>query len=241
MPWEIARSASSHSGKNLTSDGRIIDFYTKTGNLVDYTSMLALVPDYDLVVAINFAGPDSSIAAVQAIFSMLVEALVPAVDQVGKSEAAAKYTGTYTGAKVAGASNATASSMTLAVDEYGLVATSFIANGVDVLGANTGYSALVSSNTSTILRLYPTNLSSSSSNGTQTAWRVIYQTATAADLASFDESVFFPQGSCQSWTEIDLATYGMKPLDWFVLTQGKDGIVVGVQGKAWGVDLQRDT
>lgn len=37
-PWEITR------GANLTSDGRNIDFYTKTGK-GDYINVLVLVPD----------------------------------------------------------------------------------------------------------------------------------------------------------------------------------------------------
>lgn len=51
-PWEIVR------GPNLTTDGCIIDFYAKAGDVGDYSAILALVPDYDLVIAMNLAGPD---------------------------------------------------------------------------------------------------------------------------------------------------------------------------------------
>lgn len=48
-PWEIAR------GPNLTSDRRTIDFYTKTGSQGQCFNVIALVPDYDLIMAINLA------------------------------------------------------------------------------------------------------------------------------------------------------------------------------------------
>ncbi len=219
MPWEIAR------GANLTSDGRIIDVYTKTGNLGDYTTIVALIPDYDLAVAINLAGPDSSPAAVQVVFSQLVQALLPVVDQIAKDEAALKYAGTY--------STGTNSSITLSVDQYGLLVTNFSANGVDVAS---GYAALAGSDPAdTTIRLYPTDLSS----GNQTGWRAIYQTSTAEELASFDAQLFFPQGSCQSWTEVDLSTYGYQALDYFVFEEGMGGIVEKVEAKAWRLVLEK--
>ncbi|KIW35172.1 uncharacterized protein PV07_01886 [Cladophialophora immunda] len=233
-PWEIAR------GANLTSDGRVIDFYTKTGNLGDYTAILALVPDYDLVVAINLAGPDSSIAAIQVVFSTLVQALLPGVAQVGTSEAAHKYAGTYTspsGAGTGAASNAS-SAITLAVDDYGLVVSAFSARGVDVRGASTGYAALAGGvDANTTIRLYPTDLAS----GNRTAWRAVYQTSSAAELAAFDAQLFFPQGSCQSWTGVDLQTYGFEALDYFVFTtaEEEDGAVVQVEPKAWQLVMER--
>ncbi|KEF58085.1 beta-lactamase [Exophiala aquamarina CBS 119918] len=74
-PWEVAR------GANLASDGRNIDFYTKTGNQYDYTNVLVLVPDYDLVIAINLVGGvHSSLPEIEALFSALVKALIPVVD-----------------------------------------------------------------------------------------------------------------------------------------------------------------
>jgi hypothetical protein len=81
-PWEIVR------GANLTSDGRSIDFYTKTGNQYDYAAVLILIPDYDLVIAINSAGGlHSSLPEIEVIFSTLVKALIPAVDQAFKQDA----------------------------------------------------------------------------------------------------------------------------------------------------------
>ncbi|EXJ70281.1 uncharacterized protein A1O5_06349 [Cladophialophora psammophila CBS 110553] len=224
-PWEIAR------GANLTSDARIIDFYTKTGNLGDYTAILVLVPDYDLVVAVNLAGPDSSIATIQAVFSTLVQSLLPGVDQVAKDEASRKYAGTYTSSSSpSSSSRASNSSITLSADEYGLVVSAFSANGVNVLGAS---GASASANTT--VRLYPSNLAA----GNQSAWRAVYQTLSTAELDAFDAQLFFPQGSCQSWTGVDLLTYGFEALDYFVFTADQNGVVVQVEPKAWRVVMNR--
>ncbi|KAK4942842.1 hypothetical protein LTR10_017418 [Elasticomyces elasticus] len=217
--WEIAR------GPNLTSDVRTIDFYTKTGNLVDYTAVIALVPDYDLAFAINIAGPDSSLTAVQILLSAVATALVPAVDDVGKATAALQYSGTYVAAND--------SSISLAVDDGGLFVSQFTANGADVL---VGYAALEDADTgNTSIRLYPTILRS----GNESAWRAVYNPNSAEELAAVDAQLFFPQGSCQSWSGIDLITYGQQSLDYFVLTEDENGTIATVEPRAWRLVLNR--
>jgi CubicO group peptidase (beta-lactamase class C family) len=220
-PWEIAR------GTNLTSDGRIVDFYTKTGNIGDYTSTLVLVPDYDLVLAINIAGPDSSITTLQVMLSTLVRALLPVVDEVAKEEASQMYSGVYRSGR---SSN---SSLSVSVDKDGLFVANFSAYGVQV---SSGYSALEGGDTGdTPIRLYPTNLQA----GNQTAWRAVYATNTAQDLATLDAELFFPQGSCQSWNGIDLETYGMESVDDYVFAQDENGRLARVEPKAWRLVLDR--
>lgn len=221
--WEIARAP------NLTADGRTIDLYTKSGNLGDYTSIIALVPDYDLVFAVNLAGPDSSLTATQILFSAVAAALLPAVDEVAKTTVDQRYSGTYV------AANSQNSSITLAVDDGGLFVSSFTANGADVL---VGYAALEGADTNTTsVRLYPTNLQ----YGNQSAWRAVYDPNSAAELAEVDAQLIFPQGSCQSWSEIDLETYGLEALDYFVLTEHENGTIATVEPRAWRLVLNRTT
>ncbi len=226
-PWEIAR------GPNLTSwDGRIIDFYTKTGNLGDYTAILVLVPDYDLVLAMNVAGPDGTIGVIQVIFSALVQTLMPVVDQIGKSQASQKFSGTFAAAAAAAAKqNSSLSSLALSVDDKfgGLLVSNFSANGVDVAKGFSALNGYDPAQEPTTIRLYPTNLK----QGNESAWRAVYTIGTA------DAQLFFPQGSCQTWTEIDLTTYGLEALDYFVLTENESGKVVAVEPKAWRLVLER--
>ncbi|KAF3352977.1 Brefeldin A resistance protein [Verticillium dahliae VDG1] len=51
-PWEILRL------DELLPSGRIVDAYTKGGDIADYASALALVPDLGLAVTIMTAGPE---------------------------------------------------------------------------------------------------------------------------------------------------------------------------------------
>ncbi|EXJ65758.1 uncharacterized protein A1O5_10999 [Cladophialophora psammophila CBS 110553] len=218
--WEIVR------GPNLTADGRIIDFYAKLGDVGDYSAILALVPDFDLVIAMNFAGPDSDETVGLGIFSQLVQAIIPVVDQIGKSEASAKLAGTY--------SARPNSSLELSVDDFGVLVSNFSANGVDVAE---GYSALNgAADVPTTIRLYPTNLQAG--NGSS-AWRAVYTVGTAEDAAAVDAQLFFPHGSCQTWLVIDRIEYGWESIDYFVVTEDASGKVVGVEPKAWRLKLER--
>lgn len=218
-PWEIVR------GPNLTTDGRNIDFYAKTGDVGDYSSIFALVPDYDLVIAMNVAGPDSETASNLVIFSQLVRAIIPVVDQIGKSEASKKLAGTFTG----GAN----SSLQLSVDDFGVLVSNFIANGADVAK---GYSEMSQAgDEQTTIRLYPTNIHS----GNRSSWRAVYQIGTEEDGAEANAQLFFPQGSCQTWFFIDRMEYGLESLDHFVLTEDETGKIAAIEPKAWRLTLER--
>lgn len=223
-PWEITR------GPNLTTDGRVIDFYAKTGDVGDYSAILVLVPDYGLTIAMNFAGPSSEPEVTLGIFSQLVEALIPVVDQIGKGQAMEKLTGTF-----AAAPN---SSLELSVDDFGLLVSNFSANGEDVASQ---YPILTPGESSddvpppATIRLYPTNLQA----GNQSAWRAVYTTGTADDIATADAQLFFPQGSCQTWLRLDRINYGLESLDYFVLTEDDSGKIVAVEPRAWRLLLER--
>lgn len=219
--WEIAR------GTNLTGgDGHSVDFYTKGGNFPDYSQIIALVPDYDLVFVILSAGPDTSSGVVQVMLSQIVEALIPAIDAAAKTQAKEIYAGTYTAT-----SNAT---ITLSVDSGpGLLASNFSVNGIDVveaLGSLAGVDPGV-----TTLRLYPTDLKA----GKQTAWQGVYNYLAPAETAAVDDLLFFQQGSCQSWSELALESYGLRALDQFVFTMGDNGTNVEVDARAWRTVMSR--
>lgn len=49
-PWEICRAG------NVTADGRLIEVYTKTGDIVGYDATFCLVPDYNMVVSVLTGG-----------------------------------------------------------------------------------------------------------------------------------------------------------------------------------------
>lgn len=207
LGWEILRS------DNVTADGRIVDFYTKTGGLYDFNSVLAVVPDYDLVIAVNMAGPQASQGILFALVTQLVWALVPAIEAAGKAEAKVKYAGTYhasTAGKVTG-------TITLAIDDGpGLVVSDYTSNGHGILKE---WPQLVPGSDVPSARMYPTNLQA----GDQMAWRAVYDFYPGNGYAAADSQLFFPQGSCETWSELDLTSYGLRSLDDFVFTFDAQG------------------
>ena len=78
-PWEITRAA------NVTSDERLVEFYTKGGDVGTYHVMLAMIPDYDLVISILTSVPETSSGIVQLLFSQIVTAMLPAIEKAGKA------------------------------------------------------------------------------------------------------------------------------------------------------------
>ena len=210
-PWEIGRS------DNVTSDGRVVDFYSKAGNLDDYNSILILIPDYDIVMSIAIAGPAGGQDVVYGIATQIIWNLLPAIEAAGKAEAKAAYAGTYE----AGSSTNVTASIILAIDDGpGLLVTNYTSRGHDLIAE---YAVLTNSPSPPEVRMYPTNLQSSNATSQQVAWRAVYNEL--PDSVDADKQLFFLQGSCQSWSSIDLLSYGLTALDDFVFTLGKEGKV----------------
>ena len=224
--WEIAR------GTNLTgsNDGHIVDVYTKGGNLDLYSSIIALVPDYNFTLALASAGPvsDTNSGVVQGILSEILTALVPALDAANKAQAKEVYAGTYTTGD---------DSITLAVDDGGgLLVTNFSVNGVDNVVDAVGEAMGAVGPGQTTLRLYPTNLVA----GAQTAWQGVYDTTPAAVAAKENALFFFADATCQSWSEIALMSYGVVPFDQFIFTADENGKNIAVNARAWRTVMSRE-
>ena len=208
-PWEIARS------DNVTSDKRVVDFYTKAGNLYDYSSIIVLIPDYGIIMTLLTAGPDSGSFQTEAIITELIWNLLPAIEAAGKAEAQPIYPGTYQ----AGPDNNITASITLVLDDGpGLHVTNYTSQGHDLIAE---YAQLTGSSIPEV-RMYPTDLTASNKTSQQIAWRAVYNTI--PETTAVDSLLFFAQGSCQTWSVEDLLSYGLVALDDFVFTLGPKGL-----------------
>ncbi|KAI2618157.1 beta-lactamase/transpeptidase-like protein [Hypoxylon sp. NC1633] len=226
-PWEILRSA------NVTTDQRQIEFYTKDGDVGTYHALLCLIPDYDLVVTVLTAGPQSSSGAVQLLFSQAVSAVLPAVEAAGKDEARRAFAGEY----VDPASN---SSLTLAVDDEGpgLAVGSWVVRGTDVLAHWLNYLVAVGGTLPTVplsARVYPSGLTA----GPRTAWRVVVDLGTPEQIAQSDALLFWPQGTCLAWGSMDRVVYQFEALDELVFDLADTDSAVGVEVTGFGATLVR--
>lgn len=218
-PWEIIRT------KGLTSDGRVIDIYTKSGNLPLYNSMLALIPDFGVTVAILFAGPESSPTGTIVSAGLVAEMLIPALDEAGREEAGESFVGTYKDEE-------TNSTITLDLDDGpGLLVTDMVMRGVDVLG-NFGLFVGAGSNLEVTLRLYSSGLQADG----QLGFRGVFDMFSDKEMEEIDETLsFIPDVSCNAGSEGP--TYGMNSIDDFVVSVGEDGRADEVEARFWRVKM----
>ncbi|KAF4466945.1 beta-lactamase 2 [Fusarium albosuccineum] len=206
-PWEIYRS------NNLTEDGRMIEFYTKAGDLFNYHSSIALIPDYDLVMVALVAGPEVSSSTPYQLIGEAATALLPVVEQAGKAAAETQYAGTYSDVS-------TNSSLTLSTDNGpGLSITKWQVRGVDVI-ATPMFSNDLLENPPPV-RLYPMNLSTAN----KTTWRAVFQDLTADEAAAHDALFPWAEFSCGSWGVLDRIVYQFQGRDSFVfdMVDGGEG------------------
>ncbi|KAJ7588107.1 putative beta-lactamase [Mycena floridula] len=211
-PWEIQRLV-------LPSENRVVDVYTKNGDLGAYFSFFALIPEYNVGFAGLGAGAGGPLDIIL-ISTLVGELFIPALEDAARAEGDTRFSGTYTAVGLN-------SSISLSTEpgKPGFGITSWISNGTDMMQV-----ALVP--LPFTVRLYATNLVSATSH----AFRAVYEHPTN----STSSQVPF-QDSCVSWGGIDSPTYGVIGIDDFVFTLGEDGSAVSLEPRFLRVSLQRNT
>ncbi|KAK6088102.1 beta-lactamase-like protein 2 [Seiridium cupressi] len=232
-PWEIFRFT------NETKGGRLIELYTKMGNIFDYNSNFVLIPDYDIVLQILTAGPETSGFTLHAITTLAIKSLLPALEEAGKDETRISHTGTYSDA----ASN---SSITLSLDDEhpGIRVSNWTVRGVDVFESlptiGTAFAGGDPEHAEVRLRLYPTGLETK----TQSSWRGVFTFGSPEELAGADSQFIWPMATCNTWAQVDRLQYGLKSIDHFIFKHmevavGKDA--VSIELPAYRVTLNKES
>ncbi|KAJ7928130.1 beta-lactamase/transpeptidase-like protein, partial [Mycena leptocephala] len=201
-PWEIQRLI-------LPLENRVVDVYTKNGDLGSYFAFFALIPEYGVGFAALGASADGGAPLdVTVVSSLIGDNFVPAE---------ARFAGTFAAAGLN-------SSITLNTEagRPGLGVSRWISNGTDML---------VTLETSPFtVRLYPTTLFSDS----RYAFRAVYEETfdNTGPTPAF-------QDRCVTWGGVDTPTYGTVAFDDFVFELGEDGVAVSVEPRFLRVGLQR--
>ena len=212
MPFEIFRyEVPIGAGSSAT---RIVDLYTKAGDVGQYHTMMMMVPDYGVGITVMAAG--ESIASLMRITlaMMLRDAVVPAMEQVVAAQAVANFAGTYTDP-----STNSSIAFDTSKDAPGLTITQWESRGVDMLTTGLGS---VFDTTNLVIMLKPTLLAYKEANGRQRmGFRLIWD----------DKSLKGLMWSCFTWASQDSLTYGAVGFDEVVFEVGDDG-------KALNVDLR---
>ena len=90
-PWEIYRPNNLLGARKPL---RPIDHYCKEGGIPGYAAIVCILPEYDVGVSINVAGPDPY-ATNMALVAAVQERLVPKLDELAREQATERYVGKY--------------------------------------------------------------------------------------------------------------------------------------------------
>jgi len=189
MPWEIFRTA------NIPSLSRPVDIYAKAGSVPGYAAFVAMIPEFDIGVAITAAGDDADAASFD-LLDLAVEHAVTALEELARVQASERYGGRY------GAASGT--QMNLVVDGGpGLRIQEWTRDGKSILQAIEGES----DDSAVDARLYPI--------GQDNRWRIFYESTTpnGGNVLDF---------SCGTWLSVDSYRYAGLPMDEAVFDLGVD-------------------
>ena len=204
-PWEIRRLV--HPAEN-----RIIDVYTKSGDIGAYSGIIALIPEYavgfDILAGGSYAHQDVDVLA-----GIIGDVFIPQLENAAREEASGRFGGTYN-------LEETNSTVVLTVQDNnpGFFVETWTNNGQDII---------VLLDTIRDVRLYPTDVFSDTS----------YAFRAVPELPVVDNGPF--SWDCASWANVDVYRYGAIGLDEFVFQLGEDGNAVSVQPRAMRTTLPR--
>ena len=211
-PWEISRLQIPVS--NATNVSRIVDLYTKSGDIGTYSGLLAVDIDHNIGFSILTAGSNASTQR-NVLESLIATTWVPALEDAAREEALRSLVGTYSSGNASDNS-----SITLALDDDrpGLGISSWTSSDVDMLAAigTNFYGVSVGSNQTFSARLYPTTLVS----GNEISFRAVYE------ALPYPEQVGLVSLNCITWVLVDSKEYGGIGIDDFVFRLDGNGTAV---------------
>nr|OQO28615.1 hypothetical protein B0A51_03331 [Rachicladosporium sp. CCFEE 5018] len=223
IAWEIIR---------WQVEDRIVDVYTKQGDLGLYHSVIILIPDYNVGLTVLTAGTGGAPTQL-ALSGLIMEILLPGLEATACSQAEIKLAGTYKVPSLLGVS--LNSSITLATEPGlpGLKVTNFTSNSTDVL--NLGIPVIFNLPEAKTLdvRLYPTLIIKKLDDGCEVRkWHAVVT----------DPGVEYPSeqiraNNCVQWELLDLAVYGATGADEFWIKTDAEGKGYSILGRVFGVEM----
>jgi CubicO group peptidase (beta-lactamase class C family) len=223
-PWEIHRFTH--------ASGVVTDIYTKSGDSGAYSAFEVLLPDYDAGFSILSSStmPDR-FDVLAAITDVVTNTIVPALAAEAAAEAARKFAGVYKSTE-----SGLDSSLTLVVnqtvtDAPGLVISSWISNGTDVLST-------MSPNPG----LFPWRLVPSISDAAhdKMAFRLVSGNDAPGAQEPVGSRLFLGRGfAAADWVGVDSITYGGIGTTLFVFDIDCDGKATAVSPAAFRVTLEK--
>jgi hypothetical protein len=224
-PWEIMRT------RSQISHGRTIDLYTKSGSIGQYNSLLVISQDYGVALSIMTAGL-SSAAVIEVASEMVLQTLIPTLDNRTLYEACKSLCGTYESPD-----RSKNSSLTVSMDTNGLQVERWINRGVDFLAVIQAYASQTGS-PSIHMILQATNLEYPPNTQGQdvTSRRVAYRAIFGKETSDSTGQHRIMDQSARQWTSVDTPMYGEIAYDDFVVHFDHSGIAFAIEPR-----VMRDT
>ncbi|KAF3385283.1 Beta-lactamase-like protein [Penicillium rolfsii] len=213
-PWEIMSF----------NEPRLIDLYTKAGNIGMYNSIMALSPDHNAGFAILTAGSGGFSLPLK-LGEQVADIMLPAFEQMAKNQASRRFAGTY--ALDDGTSN---SSITIATDnEPGLKIIEWISNSVNMGQAFAAKAGLQDAPSLLSMRLQPTSLKSPGRVSFSAVIQGLSPETASGPLLS----------SCLTWLELDSYIYGNVGMPEFEFHLNENGDVISLTPRALRIKLPK--
>lgn len=213
QPWEIYRASID------ADNNRVVDLYTKGGNLGIYETQFALMPDYG--VGFIVMGATISGTPTFGVTSLVTDILIPAIEEAAREEADAAFAGSYNAASDINSTLTISSAKSVP----GLSVDSWVHNSTDMVSLLGG--------TPGAFRLQPTNRDEVTPVGENvSSWKMVRP-------IDFGFEVKGPFGACPTWFGVDRPGWGRWGLDDIVFHLGADGKAESVEIKALKIVLKR--
>lgn len=136
MPWETMQTDKILLDDTGATTGRPVTFFTKGGGLPGYSTLILLVPEYDLGITIFTAGDESDL--LYTLLEMVTVPLIRAADALAARQVRDKYTGHFAATSKNANHNSNNgtlnSSLTLTyTPSHGLEIATWISNATDMM------------------------------------------------------------------------------------------------------------
>lgn len=210
-PWEILSFPNE----------RVVDLYTKSGDLGAYSSMTAVSPDHGVGFSILAAGEHAH-NTVSYLSDYVATFILPALDAIAQRNTARRFSGIY-------ALKNASSTIKISTDgKPGLQVTNWMKGNIQigVLGELFG----AESPAHLSVRLYPTGLETQS----QVSFRAVVQ-----DIGKGLPEIGPFTSSCSTWSNIDGKPFNGVGMDEFMFNVDEDGVAISVSMRAWQYVLER--
>jgi hypothetical protein len=213
-PWEIIRLQTS-------PNKRVVDLYTKAGDLPGYSSQFVLIPDWNIGFSLLSAGANPTTNNL-ILANLITDTILAAIETSAREEADLLYSGSYSSSD-----KSLNSSITISTDERkpGLGVDSWISNGTDML---------ISPIAVPEIRLYPTGLKNILANGD-----VAMGFRASFPVQGLDAFTGTFQLASATWQMVDNLYWGTVGNDEFVITVGPGGAAKSVTPRIMRAALDR--